>query len=153
MTGFFGKLPSHGDFVTRGLGSGVRVFLDRWLSLGPALALRDGVIWPEKGVRGLLQGPKGPIAVLVLASRDTPGRLFPFAACAEVCTDQKGVDEWAEQILPALAGATRTGADPDALLAKLSAFLPEHSDHPLSHTCVWCDGVAPEPSEVFFGHL
>lgn len=153
MAGFFGKMPSHGDFVARGLGPGVRGFLDRWLSLGPALALRDGAVWPERGVRGLLLGPNGPLAVLVLASRDAPGRVFPLLACAEARADRAGVDAWADQILPTLAEATRTGADADVLLAMLDACLPDMSTQPLDQSCVWCKDVDPEPPEVFFSRL
>ncbi|WP_404818336.1 type VI secretion system-associated protein TagF [Ruegeria aquimaris] len=153
MTGFFGKLPSHGDFVVRGLGQGVRGYLDRWLSQGLALVLRDGAPWPHRGVRGLLQSPAGPLAILVLPSRDTPGRVFPLTACVMGVSDRQGVDEWADQVFPLLSQAASNGADLEHLATSLGAIRLPDSAVPLQPPLLWCDERAPgHPDGYFSAH-
>lgn len=150
MTGFFGKLPSHGDFVARGLGSGVRGYLDRWLSQGLALALRDGAPWPYRGVRGLLQSPAGPLAILVLPSRDTPGRVFPLTACAMGVSDRQGVDEWADQVFPLLSQTASNGADLEDLAANLGPITLPPSATPLDPPLLWSDERQPGHPDSYF---
>lgn len=127
MAGFFGKLPASGDFVARGLGPGVRPALDRWLTLGPARLLAPSD-WPDRGLRALLAGPSGPLALTILPSQDASGRRFPLAACSEGAADPQTIDTWAEAILPDLFAASVGGIDAGTLASCLSATAPEVGD-------------------------
>ncbi|NLR72728.1 type VI secretion system-associated protein TagF [Novosphingobium sp. ERN07] len=90
----FGKLPAHGDFVSRGLDTSVRDELDRWLTaeMERAQAVWEGAfdwryeaapVWhfvDEDGNGGWSGG-------ILCASADRVGRRFPliFAASAPDC--------------------------------------------------------------------
>lgn len=87
--GFYGKLPAHGDFVSRGLGPKQITVLDGWLQSAVASAQSElGEAWLER----YLQTPawrfvfsSGVIdafawAGLLLPSVDRVGRYFPIMA-------------------------------------------------------------------------
>lgn len=142
----FGKLPAHGDFVSRGIAAADRDRLDAWLSaslaearqaLGTAFEARYDQALPWQG-RG--EGVTGAIA----ASQDAAGRRFPLlvltagtdaAACEEWLYQAIGegwsVDRLAEE-LPAIPdapldrwlgpnGRALQGAEPPALLTAMLA--------------------------------
>lgn len=80
----FGKLPTHGDFVARGLGTEQRDFLDRWLSASLVAAREhagDGFdalydTAPPWRYAQLLNGQA--TGGIVAASIDSAGRRFPL---------------------------------------------------------------------------
>ncbi len=91
--GFFGKLPSHGDFVARGLPAS---FLDPWEDWVHTIWQlgweRLGDVWPSLVTEGPvwrfaleadLCGPD-PVAGLMMASCDRLGRVFPLCLAAAV---------------------------------------------------------------------
>ncbi len=99
--GFFGKLPSTGDFVARGLQQGVRPFLDQWLTHGLAARCDTADAWPTSGIRAVVKWKKHWLILLVLPSADKPDRKFPFAICriASVAPDRESADGWCNSVL------------------------------------------------------
>lgn len=134
--GFHGKLPSRGDFLTRGL---PRTFVDPW----------DG--WLQKGIAAsretmgsewlaiylespvwrfvLSAGVCGPAAVagIFLPSVDKVGRYFPFTVAQMLAqaVPLLSVLEWSEWFSQieahALAALDDDGLDPDALHSALAS--------------------------------
>ncbi len=91
--GFFGKLPTHGDFVSSGLGPKFQAFLDTWLQAGMQAAqlAMDGV-WEqyfrsmspwrfviERGIWGDIT-----VAGVIAPSLDRVGRSFPLVIAAQI---------------------------------------------------------------------
>ena len=80
----FGKLPSHGDFVCRGLGLEERTELDAWLSeemAGARLALAadfEAAFDRAPPWRFAWRGEAGWTGGAIAASRDAAGRRFPI---------------------------------------------------------------------------
>jgi type VI secretion system protein ImpM len=91
ITGLFGKLPAHGDFIRRALPDSFVTPWDAWLQSG-LLAARDalGDGFPDAWSQApawcfrLPAGACGPDAVagLLLPSEDLVGRLFPLTIVA-----------------------------------------------------------------------
>ncbi|EJC83411.1 type VI secretion-associated protein, BMA_A0400 family [Rhizobium leguminosarum bv. trifolii WSM2297] len=91
--GFFGKLPSHGDFVSMGLGRGLQSALDAWLQAGLQAAQQElGEDWQrrfrtmpawrfiiERGLWG-----SSTVAGVLLPSLDRVGRSFPLVIAAQL---------------------------------------------------------------------
>ena len=154
MTGFFGKLPTLGDFVARGLPQGVRPVLDRWLTLNLADPARRPELWPRTGLRALVPGRSAEsMALVILAGRDTSGRAFPLAACCTpVTTDQNGVDHWADAVVPALHEALDCHLDADTLQSRLAGLAdPAHTEVPLLPPLMWTDQAPLPPKQVLAG--
>lgn len=111
--GLFGKLPSTGDFVTRGLPAGfVRVW-DAWLSRHLAARL-------DRPLRFLIAGATtGPMTGVVLPSADRAGRRYPLTLAA--AARAPAAPGWYEALeaLGAAAQAERLSAD--ALHHRLAA--------------------------------
>ena len=89
--GFYGKLPSHGDFVTRGLPESFVDPLDAWLREGMAASRQAlGEAWLDAFLTSpvwnlaLAAGCCGPSAAVgvMLPSVDRVGRYFPFLLVA-----------------------------------------------------------------------
>lgn len=77
-TGFFGKLPKAGDFVTRGLPAGLVRSWDRWVSRHLALPMASEGAEDRHPLRFATTEPGlGPITGIVLPSCDRAGRRFP----------------------------------------------------------------------------
>ncbi|TWD46097.1 type VI secretion system protein ImpM [Agrobacterium vitis] len=91
--GFFGKLPSHGDFISEGLERDIITMLDAWIRGGlHACEQEFGSQWPkifaasppwrfivEKGVWG-----DATFAGVMLPSKDRVGRSFPLLIVAQL---------------------------------------------------------------------
>lgn len=116
----FGKLPSHGDFVSRGLGEAqVRAF-DGWLSasLDAAAALPgfDGLYALAPAWRFMAAFDGTPHCGIVALSVDSVGRRFPVVVGA------RGVsDALIEACQTALYTAFSEGSNADALHAALAS--------------------------------
>lgn len=152
-TGFFGKLPARGDFVTRGLPPGTRPVVDRWLTRVLAPLARRPADWPADGYRALLSHAEGALALLILPSRDTSGREFPLAAVAPANgAGQAELDQWANQALPTLTRAAQGGLDADDLAAALEPLAVGAGQTPLTPPLIWAAGQPPvDPALISSG--
>ncbi|MBB5690623.1 type VI secretion system ImpM family protein [Roseomonas alkaliterrae] len=129
LTGLYGKVPAHGDFVRRGLPTSFVGPWDEWLQHGMAAAReRLGPRWAEAwdGAPAwrfaLPAGACGPDAVagVMLASEDMVGRRFPITLAALLPPGAPTPEEAWFAALEAAAIAGRRGrADADALLAAI----------------------------------
>lgn len=133
----FGKLPSHGDFVARGLAAMDRDALDRWLSaglkdaraaFGPDFdALYDHApAWRFAAMEG--EGDKAVAGVLA-PSIDRAGRRYPLYLVLA------GIDaghvvpaaEWCEELI---RDAFRGGWDVDRLVREAAGFVSAPGETP-----------------------
>ena len=106
LPGFYGKLPTAGDFVTRRLPDFVRSW-DRWCArhLAPVPAAR----WPAGGLRFHLPGQATGLA---LPSRDRSGRAFPLTLAAPAPHQPEG---WYDDLARLGLAAADGRIGPDAL--------------------------------------
>ncbi|MEO3473460.1 type VI secretion system-associated protein TagF [Roseomonas sp. CAU 1739] len=138
LTGLFGKVPAHGDFVRRGLPTSFVGPWDSWLQDGMATAReRLGDRWAERWDGAppwrfaLPAGACGPDAVagVMLPSEDMVGRRFPITLAALLAPGDAVPGPAWFAALEAAALAGRGGqADADALAAAIpmpDAAFPE----------------------------
>jgi type VI secretion system protein ImpM len=146
-SGVFGKLPSTGDFVSRGLPPGVRPVLDQWMS---AFQRDAGVSdWPEGGLRGLIDTPSGLSLFVAIPSRDSRGREFPI--CAVVKSTGVGMEvaeSWCDQAVKVLHKATDLQSDIDKLCSSIRNIRAPHEDGSDGLPCFWSKGGTPVAMEL-----
>jgi type VI secretion system protein ImpM len=91
--GFFGKVPTHGDFVSADFDSDLRAALDRWLQAGlTACVQAHGEHWEHRFLqmsswRFIIEAGlwgKSAIAGVLSPSRDRVGRSFPLVIAAQL---------------------------------------------------------------------
>lgn len=140
FAGFFGKLPTTGDFVARGLPDGFRLKWDPWVArhLAPRLNRR----WPEGGLRFRLVSGGRIAAGVILPGADRVGRAFPLSLIliAPVLPDPAGLEGWCDA-----AGTLDPNLGADALWDALEALpVPEGAgaDAPF---LIWARGLPPLP--------
>ena len=142
ITGFHGKLPVAGDFLTRGLPVGFAAFWDGWAARH--LARRQG--WPAGGLR-LRLASGGRVAVgVAVPGADRVGRRFPLAAfvIAETLPGPEGLDPWADAALALLRRAQDEGHSPEALDGALAALPAPQGDAPGAAMQLWSPGRPAE---------
>jgi type VI secretion system protein ImpM len=159
--GFFGKIPSRGDFLSRRVPPSIAPAWEQWLQ-ELTLAVR------EVGERGWqdawltaplwhfvlgrnLAGPYGAAGVLV-ASADRVGRLFPFTVIGAATPDGSAdPGEWSRQAEGLAVAALDDDFDPatlDEALATLGPPPPAHGpNRPPGIWPVTLDGDWPEPGD------
>lgn len=118
-----GKLPAHGDFITRGLDHRLRDRLDRWLSAWVNLAREQlGEAFEPAWCAAapwLFEGAQAH--AVLMPSMDAAGRLFPVLALADAgCATQAIYDH--------VIAAIEQGLDGDGLIARLEAIAPVAPD-------------------------
>lgn len=125
LPGFYGKLPSAGDFVTRRLPYDFVRAWDRWLAQHLAPLVGSGH-WDDESALRFLSGPAsfGPAAGIVAASHDRVGRRFPISIVAILPVARfnlaRRIDWFAS--LEAAAQTAHDGLTPDDLDARLSGL-------------------------------
>jgi type VI secretion system protein ImpM len=125
LPGFFGKLPTTGDFVTRGLPASFVGAWDRWISRHLVQQFSHGSAYPH--LRFLL-GPEGfgPMTGVVMASADRAGRRFPLtiAAAPLVAATEIAVlaTDWFDALEAAGTSARESEIDCDGLATRLAAM-------------------------------
>lgn len=148
VAGFFGKLPTVGDFVERGLPPAFRRSWDRWLTSHIAPRLRGDTPFPPLGQRFRLVSGGVTAAGLILPSRDSAGRVFPISLLliAEGGLTNGGVDQWCDRALALFDPAM----EPDALWAALDALAAPEVAADAGAPCllVWSEG---SPAVEFVG--
>jgi len=151
--GFYGKLPSCGDFVSRRLPTWMAAPWDEWLAaFTVAVQQKAGGLWPQAWLTaplwhfaigaaiwdGTTTRP-GAAGVLV-ASMDRVGRMFPFTIVAPSCGEPTpGWSAVAEQLA---LDALEEDADLDRLDAELTRLGAPAAPSALDPYCSlwWCQG-------------
>ena len=133
--GFFGKLPSHGDFIGRRVGSAFREAWDAWLQRCLAESQRQlGPRWLECYLTSpmwrffLCDGVAGEAsyAGVLLPSVDRVGRYFPLTVVAELPVElgassfASGAAPWFNEVEQLCSGALE---NPDFELGEFDAAL------------------------------
>lgn len=149
LTGFHGKLPSLGDFVSRGLPGGFLAFWDGWA----AAHLARRADWPEGGLRLRLRSGGRVAAGVAIPGTDRVGRRFPLAAfvIAADLPGPDGLDPWCDAALALLRAAQEGGQGPEGLLEALDNLPPPEgaAEGPVmalwrvGHQAVACHAAAP----------
>lgn len=142
----FGKLPCHGDFVTRGMSSDEQQFWDSGLSASMALARgRYGVEFEKlyscaAPWRFVVKVRDTWIAGSLAPSADRGGRLFPVFAARRVLRPAAG-KLFAAACESLLFEAIPGGWDADALTGRvLELTFDPDADGPDASTGWWLDG-------------
>jgi len=126
----FGKMPAHGDFVSRGIDAAMREQLDTWLTAEMESARS---VWDAEFDQRYAAAPAwyfvGPderggwSGGTLCASMDRVGRLFPLALAAPAA-DPAGAVAVAGGCLEVVARAFAQGWDADALNGAAIAPVP-----------------------------
>jgi len=145
----FGKLPGHGDFVSRGVPGDVRAGLDQWLSdwLAAARAvLGDAFAEAYETAAPWLFESSG-VTALLLPSMDAVGRHFPLLVIT-------APDRVTQQVYDAMIDAVSEAADSDSLRAALAGLAPgSPAADPAVRDARWflpdgADPILPAPDSV-----
>jgi type VI secretion system protein ImpM len=151
----FGKLPAHGDFVSRGLDLSARDALDAWLSaeiaaareaFGDAFAERFDV---APGWCFAFPGAAGWTAGALAPSVDMVGRRFPLIVARGVA-DADAAGGMALACGDAIHAALTEGWDADRLHVALAALTPPEVAPP-AEAGWWLADVAGKPVERLAG--
>jgi len=142
--GFFGKLPTSGDFVTRGLPPTFRQRWDAWVTRH--LVPRMAADWPEGGLRFVLPSGGRCALGLILPGQDRLGRRFPLtlAVIVDGQTAPQQADAWCEAALPLARRALEGDLDADELwLASEGLAPPAAAMAEKAIFWLWRDAAAP----------
>ncbi|KAF0137818.1 MAG: hypothetical protein FD152_207 [Xanthobacteraceae bacterium] len=101
VAGVFGKMPTTGDFVWRGLPDAFRKHWDFWLTRHIAPLGRAGAVFPQGGLRFSLPSGGRLAAGVVLPSRDSAERHFPLSLLliADGTLSRDEIDPWCDAAL------------------------------------------------------
>ena len=140
VTGLYGKVPAHGDFVRRGLPSSFVAPWDAWLQDAVAAAREAlGIGWSDAWDHApawrfaLPAGACGPDAVagVMLPSQDTVGRRFPVTLAALLPAGAPTpMPAWFDRVEAAALAGRAGAADADALLAAIPDPAAPEADFP-----------------------
>jgi type VI secretion system protein ImpM len=148
--GFYGKLASRGDFVSRGLGQDFIKRWDSWLAAGLLLSQQQlGPNWLDAYLVSplwrfaLAPGVCGQQAVagVLMPSIDRVGRYFPLTVAQTLEPGQSlatvvgAPDDWFEQVEVLMLATLEEGADFSAFDDSVSnlGFLPTSAHSSISH--------------------
>ncbi|SFS03858.1 type VI secretion system protein ImpM [Sphingomonas jatrophae] len=126
----FGKLPSHGDFIARGLDPARRQALDEWLAsaLAEAQDVHGDTFEPRydsaPAWRFAWEESEGWLAGAMAPSMDSVGRRFPILVAAHT-GERSAAAGLAQACEDAIYQAFARGLDADALHAGLIALAEE----------------------------
>ena len=145
VAGFFGKLPTIGDFVDRGLPPGFRRQWDRWLTSHIAPRARAGARFPPGGLRFKLVSGGAAVGGVILPSHDSVGRVYPLSllVIARGGMAREAIDRWCDA---ALAGFD-PAVEPDGLWAALDALAPPEVLQDVGKPCLWLWSSDLAPAE------
>lgn len=120
VAGFFGKLPTTGDFVWRGLPDAFRKHWDFWITRHVAPFQRHNHTFPPSGLRFLLPSGGRLVAGVIQPSHDSADRRFPLTLLliADGDLSPAEVDAWCD----AAVALARLALLPDDLWQALDAI-------------------------------
>lgn len=153
-TGFFGKIPSAGDFVSRNLAPAFVRPWDRWVArhLAPLLSADCEAGYPPLRFALGADFP-GPVTGVVMASADRAGRPFPLTLAAPVRIGfPPAAEAWLDRLEAAGLAALEGRLDADALARHLLELPPpsgeaERAPRGMVFWTVWRDRVDVAPDE------
>lgn len=149
VAGFFGKMPTLGDFVWRGLPDAFRTKWDAWLTRHVAPLDRAGGTFPTGGLRFSLPSGGCLAAGVIVRSHDSVGRHFPLTLLliAEGTLTKDQINPWCDAAL-ALAPGTLS---PDELWLGLDALpFPTPGEPAAGPMHLWTPGgpcIATDPND------
>ena len=150
VAGVFGKMPTTGDFVWRGLPAAFRKHWDFWLTRHIVPLGRAGAVFPPGGLRFSLPSGGRLAAGVVLPSHDSANRHFPLSLLliADGTLSQDQIDPWCDAAL----ALRPDGLSPDALWVALDALpAPMPGGEPASGAMqLWARGgpsITTEPAD------
>lgn len=138
----FGKIPAHGDFISRGIAHVTHTLLDDWLSAEVARARSRFADFDERYIQAPpwyfvdRDGAGAWSGGALCLSVDKVGRRFPILVAAPA----SGADTAREVALAALELVFTTfseGWDADQLALALGSIVADHSSGPLPVQSVW----------------
>ncbi|WP_197273759.1 type VI secretion system-associated protein TagF [Porphyrobacter sp. AAP60] len=142
----FGKLPGHGDFISRGLSGDLRSVIDHWLSdwLAAARADRAETFESDYEVAApwLFEGAN--VTAVLLPSMDAVGRRFPLLVLT-------APDRMTQSVYDAMVEALLEGTSADDLrgaLAALAASAPQSGRKPRWFLPDGAEQLLPMPDSV-----
>ncbi len=144
--GFFGKIPTRGDFVERGLPRPLTDALEVWSKAGlatfadhrPQSWLQDYLVSPIWRFAGAFSGRVW--AGVLCPSVDAAGRYFPIALVAE-----QSVDEGAETYFSDAEALARDALRPEGFDFSAWANRVSALRRPLSTSAEWRSGAVSRP--------
>ncbi len=142
VVAIFGKLPTTGDFVWRGLPDAFRKHWDFWLTRHIAHLQRSGHTFPPGGLRFRLPSGGRLAAGVILPSRDKAGRHFPLSLLliADGDLELSGIDLWCDSAL----SLRPEKLNPDALWQALDTLAAPVPHGPAAgRMLLWTLGQAP----------
>lgn len=154
--GFFGKLPSRGDFIRSGLPGSFVTPWDDWMATvlqASKAALGDRWLdaWMEAPVWRFrlpaeVCGPD-PVCGVFMPSVDRAGRHFPFTL-AEIGSPPAG-DDWLDGAEEAGIAALEHVLEPDDVMRRLEALPRETVSDPVTMCRWWTAGAPLVPATDF----
>lgn len=164
-TGFYGKIPATGDFVSRRLPLDFVQRWDRWIAqhLSPLVGSQ---LWPASLALRFLAGPDsfGAAAGVVLQSSDRVGRRFPLSIVAPLpraSIELARAEMWfsgLEEVGFAAQRGDLTADKLDAALAELAPPLPPDEGEVIDGMVLWTArsdifDIDPDAPEAFLEQL
>ncbi len=154
--GFYGKLPSRGDFIRAGLPGSFVAPWDAWMAgvlhgskalLGDAWldAWMEAPVWHFR-LPALVCGPD-PVCGVFMPSVDKAGRHFPVTL-AVVGPEPVG-DAWLDGAEDAGIAALEHVLEPDDMMRRLEALPPDVSPPAVSMCRWWTEGAPRVPASDF----
>ncbi|NJM84413.1 MAG: type VI secretion system-associated protein TagF, partial [Tabrizicola sp.] len=129
--GFFGKLPTTGDFVSRGLPAAFVGKWDRWITRHVAPIPPERL--PGSGLRFMLSSGGRCVAGMILPGSDSQNRRFPLTVLQILLHEppRDEIDRWCDSALPVAQAALHGDLDADELAQALDALIrPEGTEAP-----------------------
>lgn len=146
VVGVVGKLPAHGDFVRRGGPGTVLMRIDAWLDgeLGGAIATGmtlDAAVAALDGCRVAFMAEDTPVVVVVMASGDRVGRVFPLVASVTgAAMGLAAAETWCAAAADALIAVRDAGQGADVAAAAVAAIDPPGGDDAMPAAGWWRPG-------------
>jgi type VI secretion system protein ImpM len=164
--GFFGKVPTQGDFVSRRLPPALRSTLDKWLSSSIAASKRQmGERWLPAYLKAPLwrfvfgPGLAGPDAALgvIMPSVDRVGRYFPMVLAAEMPECRRpgrlfrSAGHWFDAAEALLLSSLEDDFDIETFDSRALALAPPSYDHGSSQSATGMACITLEDADDLCG--